>query len=387
MHIENDKLVGSYVSEVYPENGAITINIVDGDSTPTREFTRYKYVQTPQLTELGIAVKDYGSIIIPISVIDMITNHEIDGEDFGVIVDFNGVKYGISISDILALAPEEAIEFSPVTVDTFIGAIFGAEIPPFNSEDADCVLKVVDGKLQWVKPEEPITYYVATPFTDKVVITYPGTTTPVPISDFDRSLPIRGMNAGHEYDILYPLGVDGSLTYSTPVSYSGEVLVRVFVTDVANNIIKLDNSANIKCVPTYQTTDKNKVLTVNSAGNGIEWKAIPTELPTINGGDAGKVLKVNSGETGVEWGTTGGLVVHINEVGGVPTMDKTWQEIYNVFSVGGNVVIASGNSLFPPSGVAYVLQPDLYSVTFFDTSINSQRVFLATNPNDYLVED
>ena len=96
MHIENDKLVGSYVSEVYPENGAVTIILVDGDSTPTREFTRYKYVQTPQLTEIGVAVKDYGCVIIPFNVINMITNNEIDGKDFGVVVNFNGVEYGMS---------------------------------------------------------------------------------------------------------------------------------------------------------------------------------------------------------------------------------------------------------------------------------------------------
>lgn len=314
MHIENDKLVGSYVSEVYPENGAVTIIIIDGDSTPTREFTRYKYVQTPQLTELGIAVKDYGCVIIPNDVINMITNNEIDGEDFGVIVNFNGVEYGISISDILALAPNDAIEFSAVDEDTFIGAIFGAEIPPFNSENTDSILKVVDDKLQWVKVEEPETYYISALVSGDFVVCYPNTTTPVPYNKFDRGLPIRQTNNGEETTILYPCAVIGSFTYASPADSSGEIHVEGYIGDIVNNIVKRDNYANIKCVPSFGTTDKYKVLSVNSSGNGLVWKTLTKELPTIAAGDAGKVLKVNSGETGVEWGAAGGTQLYTHRI-------------------------------------------------------------------------
>ena len=314
MHIENDKLVGSYVSEVYPENGAVTITIVDGDSTPTREYTRYKYVQTPQLTELGIAVKDYGCVIIPFNVINMITNNEIDGKDFGVIVNFNGVEYGISISDIIALVPNDTIEFSLVEEDTFIGATFGSEIPPFNSENVNSVLKVVDGKLQWVKVEEPETYYISALISGNFVVCYPNTTTPVPYNKFDRGLPIRLTNNGEETTIMYPCGLTGSFTYASPACSDGTIDVQGYIGDIVNNIVKRDNYATLKCVPSFGTTDKYKVLSVNSSGNGIEWKTLTKELPTIGSGDAGKVLKVNAGETGVEWGAGGGTQVYTHRI-------------------------------------------------------------------------
>lgn len=353
MHIENDKLVGSYVSEVYPENGAVTIIIVDGDSTPTREFTRYKYVQTPQLTEIGVAVKDYGCVIIPFNVINMITNNEIDGKDFGVVVNFNGAEYGISISDIIALVPNDTIEFSLVEEDTFIGATFGAEIPPFNSEDVDSVLKVVDGKLQWVKVEEPETYYISALISGNFVVCYPNTTTPVPYNKFDRGLPIRLTNNGEETTIMYPCGLAGSFTYASPASSDGTIDVQGYIGDIVNNIVKRDNYATLKCVPSFGTTDKYKVLSVNSSGNGIEWKTLTKELPTISAGDAGKVLKVNAGETGVEWGAAGEGGIPVIDASTIPPRIETVDGVQYDSSTDGLILSIGGNDTLLPAGTYF----------------------------------
>ena len=80
-----------------------------------------------------------------------------------------------------------------------------------------------------------------------------------------------------------------------------------------------------------------------------EWKhtngyEVGETLPSVSPDDNGKVLGVSDGAWAVVSGGGGGasgLVVHANydDNTNVTTLDKTWQEIWDVFSAGGNVVI------------------------------------------------
>ena len=70
--------------------------------------------------------------------------------------------------------------------------------------------------------------------------------------------------------------------------------------------------AAIPEIPTPETTDEGKVLTVAVDSSGetpvvsYELETPSGGLPAISAGDAGKVLTVNAGETGAEWATPSG---------------------------------------------------------------------------------
>lgn len=70
--------------------------------------------------------------------------------------------------------------------------------------------------------------------------------------------------------------------------------------------------AAIPEIPTPETTDEGKVLTVAVDSSGetpvvsYELETPSGGLPAISAGDAGKVLTVNAGETGAEWKTPSG---------------------------------------------------------------------------------
>lgn len=161
MHIDNDKLVGTYVSDRYSEKGTVTIVLTDGDSTPTREYTRYKYVQTEQLTAIGVAVKDYGAILVPETTIELFTNGTLNSTDFGVFVRFNDEYYSVSLSQILATIVTAPVEFEESSLDDYPTVTFNATLPPYSVGNAGQVPTVDEnGKVGWDDiPEElpPVT--------------------------------------------------------------------------------------------------------------------------------------------------------------------------------------------------------------------------------------
>lgn len=244
MHIDNDKLVGTYVTDRYSEKGTVTIVLTDGDSTPTREYTRYKYVQTEQLTAIGVAVKDYGAILVPETTIELFTNGTLNPADFGVFVKFNDDYYNIGLSTLLAKEIGEPIAFTSGGLDSYAPTTFNATLPPYSVGNAGQVPTVDEnGKVGW--------------------------------DDIPEELPSVTGNTGKF------LGVNDG---ATGVEWK----------NVPNEL------------PAIGDSDAGKVLKVNAEHTGTEWGNVPNELPTIAAGDAGKILKVNAGETGVEWGEGGG---------------------------------------------------------------------------------
>ena len=71
MHINGDgELVGGIVGSISVIDGAgdatfIVGTINDVDTEPTTEYQNYKFIQTEELTELGIAIHPYGAFIVP----------------------------------------------------------------------------------------------------------------------------------------------------------------------------------------------------------------------------------------------------------------------------------------------------------------------------------
>ena len=249
MHIDNGALVGTYVSDRYSEKGTVTIVLTDGDSTPTREYTRYKYVQTEQLTAIGVAVKDYGAVLVPEITLALFTNGMLNAAHFGIFVKFNDECYNVSLSTLLATNIGADVTFEAGGFDSYPTTTFNATLPPYNTGNAGQVPTVDEnGKVGW--------------------------------DDIPEELPPVTGNTGKF------LGVNDG---ATGVEWK----------NVPNEL------------PTIGDSDAGKVLKVNAEHSGTEWGEIQNELPTIASGDAGKVLKVNAGETGVEWGAAGGgIYIH-----------------------------------------------------------------------------
>lgn len=244
MHIDNGKLVGTYVSDKYSEKGTVTIVLTDGDSTPTREYTRYKYVQTEQLTAIGVAVKDYGAVLVPETTIALFESGVLNADDFGIFVKFNGEYYNVALSALLESEMGVTVTFEDGGLDSYAPTTFNATLPPYNTGNAGQVPTVDEnGKVGW--------------------------------DDIPEELPSVTGNTGKF------LGVNDD---ATGVEWK----------NVPNEL------------PTIGDSDAGKVLKVNAEHTGTEWGNVPNELPAIAAGDAGKVLKVNAGETGVEWGSAGG---------------------------------------------------------------------------------
>lgn len=97
-------------------------------------------------------------------------------------------------------------------------------------------------------------------------------------------------------------------------------------------------------IPTPETTDEGKVLTVSVDSSGetpvaeYDLAAPASGLPAIASGDAGKVLTVNAGETGAEWaspaGGGGSVIIYYDDqdessTSELPTLpaDFQWQLI------------------------------------------------------------
>lgn len=156
MHIVTNKLVGGYVSEIAAEGGSTIIVIEDSDTTASRKFQNYRYVQSKGLTEIGVAVHPYGGVIIPDVVKERATAGEIDLSKYHVEVNFNREVYAIALNALLALEIGDAIEFAKTGVGYADGEVI-TTIPPIYASYADKCLKVKHNGtgLEWAAvPEE-----------------------------------------------------------------------------------------------------------------------------------------------------------------------------------------------------------------------------------------
>lgn len=150
MHIVTNKLVGGYVSEIAAEGGSTIIVIEDSDTTASRKFQNYRYVQSKGLTEIGVAVHPYGGVIIPDTVKEKATAGEIDLTKYHVEINFNREVYAIALNALLALEIGDAIEFTKTGVGYADGEVI-TTIPPIYASYAGEVLQVNAGGtgLKW----------------------------------------------------------------------------------------------------------------------------------------------------------------------------------------------------------------------------------------------
>lgn len=116
MHIDNGNLVGAKVGSIscLPHFGedanidGIVVTIVDTDTTPTLGYQDYKFIQTEELTAIGVAVHPYGAIVV-----SRYGEDHYDAEK--VIVKFGDNEYGIALEHLLDGAyAGEALTFEPI---------------------------------------------------------------------------------------------------------------------------------------------------------------------------------------------------------------------------------------------------------------------------------
>lgn len=94
------------VTSVIKNEGAtdtITITLAEASDTPSRDFKNYKFVQTEDLTESGVAVHRYGAYIFPKSVFET----ELD-----LVLEYNGTNYVAKITPA-EVAVGDSATFNP----------------------------------------------------------------------------------------------------------------------------------------------------------------------------------------------------------------------------------------------------------------------------------
>ena len=116
MHVVEDTLVGAVIGSVsiLPTNAvgglpfkAIAVTIVDNDDEPALTYQNYKFLQTEELTAVGIAVHPYGAIICNIEI-----TSELASNDEKIIVEFDGKQYGAYFAEIMEAASGDPITFA-----------------------------------------------------------------------------------------------------------------------------------------------------------------------------------------------------------------------------------------------------------------------------------
>lgn len=117
MHIDDGALVGAVIGSVsiLPVSAgdvpfkAMAISIIDADDTPALTYQNYKFIQTEELTALGVAVHPYGGIVFNIETIPgdpaLLTP---------VVVEYDGTKYAKSLGYIIGAGSGTPLEFEPL---------------------------------------------------------------------------------------------------------------------------------------------------------------------------------------------------------------------------------------------------------------------------------
>lgn len=129
-------------------------------------------------------------------------------------------------------------------------------------------------------------------------------------------------------------------------------------------------------LPTVGASDKDKYLHTNGSTGDVEWSSAPTELPSVSGTDEGKVLTVNnSGEWVAANPSSGGGVLVVTDTD--DTLNKTWQEIYDAFAIGGVVIQIEENKRI---GVVAVTK---LTRNTFDVAAYDDVVYSASSASGY----
>ena len=125
MHVEEGALVGGVVGSVsiLPTTAvggipfkAMVISIIDADETPSLTYQNYKFIQTEDLTKIGVAIHPYGGIVLNAEV----TSPLMTGEEL-IVVEFDGKQYGAELMELLEALPSTPITFELIEDEGGLG--------------------------------------------------------------------------------------------------------------------------------------------------------------------------------------------------------------------------------------------------------------------------
>ena len=124
----------------------------------------------------------------------------------------------------------------------------------------------------------------------------------------------------------------------------GKVLTVAVDSSGETPVVSYELDTPSRGLPAIDSGDAGKVLTVNAGETAAEWATPSGGLPAITAGDAGKVLTVNAGETGAEWAAASGnspIIVHAtyDQTDQLYHLDKTFGEIRAAINAGQTVLI------------------------------------------------
>lgn len=105
-HNEDVSAAGS-VTDIYA--------LISEELEPTLEYDNAKFIQTEELTEVGIAVHPYGAIIIPLSYNGDDVASDVTGDE-KIVVEKNGVQYAATVGTIQEADVGDEITFNEVIV-------------------------------------------------------------------------------------------------------------------------------------------------------------------------------------------------------------------------------------------------------------------------------
>ena len=183
----------------------------------------------------------------------------------------------------------------------------------------------------------------------------------------------KGITSRLEILLAKIAGHDVSLsTMTPPVAANATEELLLEIAD------RMDNAASE--LPSVTKTDEGKILSVNNKG---KWVAADEtkELPTVSGTDNGNVLTVVEGAWAKAAAPSGGggvLMVTVTQESTNWTFNKTWQEVYDAFTAGTNVILSL--PVYDTSGAGYFDYELVTGVIYKDASY---QVVIMTGAGEY----
>ena len=355
MYIDDGKVVGAYVSDMETSGRNYIFTILDGDNTPTREFTTYKYIQTPQLALMGISVSPKGVITVNMETYNKYqyaTN--ITDSDIPIVLEFNNKIYACPFDDIVTVGHN--LTFNPIEDTSFPIIYNDVVIPSVTQDDEDKVLTVVDeeGTVRWADLPKPRFYYNTKYVNTNVYVIVDDLGVEVKQSEVDWT---KGVIIGNEY--YTPIEKDStSVRYITGTDKAFKV--RVFTAAPTTEYSTCSAPATYYYMPTTGSSNAGKILKVNNQYRP-EWADMSSELSALGCGRIiGTAVLAAINNISCPSGLT-----HIS----VSSLNLVCQKFDS------SAYTPTGDEIFLPEGVRVITSDDKHLIVF-PTIKNSSLYFI-----------